>query len=396
MISVYDHEITKKGCNCKIFFLVLLGSLPTHKNHFQLETSKGVQRIGKIRIKDIAEIANVSIGTVDRVIHNRGEVSDSTRARVKKILEDYNYSPDVIASSLALKREIRLAVVMPRFVNDHVFWKLPQDGINKAVEELGHFNMSVESHYFDQDQVSDFVRLTSSLPWERYHGVLFAPVFQKESVSFVEKCHQLNVPVVLFNSMLEGTTASSYVGQDAFQSGYVAAKLINYGMEPRRDVAIVNISSRSDHYTHITNREKGFRSYFEEHSGRIEHLVTLNLNGQDDRRLFSNLQETFDAFNIAGLFVTNSRVYKVADFLAGRGLMNIRLVGYDLLPESVDFLQREYIDFLLSQQPEVQSYKGLNTLFYLVAFSRKPPEKQMMPIDIITRENLKYYLTQTT
>ncbi len=29
----------------------------------------------KVRIKDIAEIANVSIGTVDRVIHNRGEVS---------------------------------------------------------------------------------------------------------------------------------------------------------------------------------------------------------------------------------------------------------------------------------------------------------------------------------
>jgi LacI family transcriptional regulator len=374
----------------------LSGSLPTRKNHFHLEVSKGVQRIGRIRIKDIAEIANVSIGTVDRVIHNRGEVSDATRSRVKKILEDYNYSPDVAASSLALKREIRLAVVMPRFVNDHVFWKLPQSGISKAVEDLGHFNMSVDSHYFDQDQVSDFVRLTSSLPWERYHGVLFAPVFKEESVSFVKKCEQMNVPVILFNSMLEGTAASSYVGQDAFQSGYVAAKLINYGMEPRRDVAIVNISSRSDHYTHVTSREQGFRSYFEEHSGRIENLVTLNLNGQDDMRLFSSLQEAFDAFNIAGLFVTNSRVYKVADFLAVRGFMNIRLVGYDLLPESIDFLKREYIDFLISQQPEIQAYKGLNALFYLAAFSRKPAERQMMPIDIITRENLKYYVTQTT
>ena len=82
--------------------------------------------MGKVRIKDIAEIANVSIGTVDRVIHNRGEVSPATREKIRKLLDEYNYKPDMIASSLALKREIRLAVVMPGPVNDHAFWELPQ------------------------------------------------------------------------------------------------------------------------------------------------------------------------------------------------------------------------------------------------------------------------------
>ena len=98
--------------------------------------------MGKIRIKDIAEIANVSIGTVDRVIHNRGEVSHSTQERIRKLLEEHNYKPDIIASSLALKRQINLAVVMPGLVNDHAFWKLPQLGVQRALDELSNYNIN--------------------------------------------------------------------------------------------------------------------------------------------------------------------------------------------------------------------------------------------------------------
>ena len=60
-----------------------------------------INEMAKVRIKDIAEIANVSIGTVDRVIHKRGEVSLATRERIQKLLTEYNYTPDIIASSLA-------------------------------------------------------------------------------------------------------------------------------------------------------------------------------------------------------------------------------------------------------------------------------------------------------
>jgi LacI family transcriptional regulator len=388
---VYEHEITKKGGIYKIFFIVLLGDYLFQKKRISLEVSKRDQRLGRIRIKDIAEIANVSIGTVDRVLHNRGEVSEATRQKVKRLLEEYNYKPDMIASSLALKREIRLAVVMPGVVNDHVFWKLPQSGIDRAVNELAHFNMSVERHYFSQDDASDFDRMTSRFPYEEFHGVLFAPVFQKESQAFLKRCEHHGIPVVLFNSLIESAAVRSYVGQDAFQSGYVAAKLINYGMEPRRDVAIINMATRSDQAAHIIRREKGFRTYFEEHSDRLSRLLTIQMNGAEDQVVSRKLSNTLEKYDISGLFVTNSRVYSVAEFLAGQGLMNIRLVGYDLLPESIGYLQRDYIDFLISQKPEEQSFRGLNSLFYLVAFNRAPEERQMLPIDIITRENLKYY-----
>ena len=365
-----------------------------HECPLSLFAAMTAQRMGKIRIKDIAQIANVSIGTVDRVIHNRGEVSEATRERIKKLLDQYNYTPDVIASSLALKKQITLGVVMPRLVNEHVFWKLPQAGVQRALTELGHYNLSVESFYFDQFDAGDFTRMVETFPFGKIQGVLFAPVFQQESVAFIKRCSEEQIPLVLFNSLLEEQSVSSYVGQDAFQSGYVSAKLINYGMEPRRDVAIVNMSTRKEHYAHIISREKGFRTFFEERKDRLDLLVTIDLNGVEEQYLNNRLEEAFRQYDIAGLFVTNSRVYRVAEFLARKGMMNVRLVGYDLLPASIEYLKRDYIDFLISQKPEEQAFRGLHSLFYLVAFNRAPEERQLMPIDIITRENLTYYQTQ--
>lgn len=347
--------------------------------------------MGKIRIKDIAQIANVSIGTVDRVIHKRGEVSSATREKIRKLLEEYNYKPDMIASSLALKREIRLAVVMPGSVNGHAFWELPGKGVDRAVEELSGHHISVDTYHFDQFERNDFVNCMKNFPFQDVHGVLFAPVFHEDSVAFVKRCESEGVPVVLFNSLLEEAPYSSFVGQDAYHSGYVAAKLINFGLEHRRDVAVINMSARTDHYAHITYREKGFRNYFELHSDRLDNLFSIDLNGVDDKRLIKKLDETFEKHEIGGLFVTNSRVYKVAEYLAARGSMGVRLVGYDLLPDSVAYLKRDYIDFLISQKPEEQAFKGLISLFNLVAFHREQKRKQFMPIDIITRENLHYY-----
>jgi LacI family transcriptional regulator len=347
--------------------------------------------MGKVRIKDIAEIARVSIGTVDRVIHNRGDVSPATRDRISKLLEEYHYEPDLIASSLALKRQVRLAAFMPGTVNEHAFWELPRLGINRALIDISSDRVSVATISFDQFDRDDFIRKAREFPFGDVDGVLFAPVFNDESVAFIGKCHAEGVPVVLINSMLEVPGVRSFVGQDAFHSGYVGAKLINLGLEHRRDVAIVNMSARKDHYAHIINREKGFRTYFEEHSDRLDHLLTLDLNGKDDGVLRKRMDELFAAYDIGGLFVTNSRVYKVAEYLERRGSMSVRLVGYDLLPASVEYLKRDYIDFLISQKPEEQAFRGLLTLFNLVAFNREPESRQLMPIDIITRENLVYY-----
>jgi len=347
--------------------------------------------MGRVRIKDIAEIANVSIGTVDRVIHNRPEVSPSTREKIQKLLHEFNYKPDIAARSLALKREIHLAVVMPKVVHDHTFWELPQQGVQRALDELDHDQVLIHRFEFDQMDRDEFSRLVDQFPYDKVEGVLFAPVFEEESLTFLERCDGKNLPVVLFNSLLDSPFVSSYVGQDAYHSGLVAAQLIAYGLEAEGDVAIVNMSARKDLYAHIINREQGFRDYFSGLPDKGRQLISIDLNGADDLLLRKELDRICGSFQIAGFFVTNSRVHKVARFLADTGRQHVRLVGYDLLPENIQFLKQDRIDFLLSQKPEEQAYKGLTSLFNLVVFNREPEEKQWLPIDIITRENLAYY-----
>ncbi|MFC2512511.1 MAG: LacI family DNA-binding transcriptional regulator, partial [Prevotella denticola] len=58
----------------------------------------------KIRIKDIAERAGVSVGTVDRVLHKRPNVSAAALKRVEKVLKEMDYQPNVYASALAYNK----------------------------------------------------------------------------------------------------------------------------------------------------------------------------------------------------------------------------------------------------------------------------------------------------
>jgi LacI family transcriptional regulator len=64
-------------------------------------------------IKEIARMAGVSAGTVDRVLHNRGSVSADKEEKVRKILEQIDFTPNPIAQSLKMNQRHNLVVLMP-------------------------------------------------------------------------------------------------------------------------------------------------------------------------------------------------------------------------------------------------------------------------------------------
>ena len=66
-------------------------------------------------IFDVARLAGVSRGTVDRVVYGRGRVSEETRQKVAKAIAELGYSPNPNASSLANRKEYRFACLIPQF-----------------------------------------------------------------------------------------------------------------------------------------------------------------------------------------------------------------------------------------------------------------------------------------
>ena len=81
----------------------------------------------KIRIKDIAERAGVSVGTVDRVLHDRPNVSKPAREKVERALKEMNYQPNVYASALAYNRTYKFALLIPKHESE-AYWEEVEQG----------------------------------------------------------------------------------------------------------------------------------------------------------------------------------------------------------------------------------------------------------------------------
>jgi len=349
----------------------------------------------KVRIKDIAEKAKVSIGTVDRVIHSRGEVSPETRERILQIINDMQYKPDILARTLKSKKNFKVAVIIPEGKGGNEFWKSPLKGIEEAVEEILPFELQVHYHLFDQFKKESFVEKSSQLLVDQPNGVLLAPVFYRETYSFLSQLRELNIPFILINSNINHPGKQCFIGQDSTQSGQVAAHLMSYGLDSTGDVIIINIASERDNYNHIKNREEGFKEFFsqKEKLSTIP-LVRENIYSSDKHDLFKRLEKILiNGRKTSGIFVTNSRVYAVAEFLENNRLNNLKLIGYDLIDPNIEYLQKGIIDFLISQKPEEQGYAGIMSLFNLLVMDKTPEPETFIPIDIITTENLKYYLS---
>jgi LacI family transcriptional regulator len=347
----------------------------------------------KVRIKDIADRAGVSTGTVDRVLHNRGEVSDKTRKRVVGILEKSHYEPDILARTLASRNPLKVAVLIPFHSPENWFWKKPLSGIYDACSELNHFKIEIKEFLYDQFRKQDFIEKTSEVLDYFPDAVIAAPVYLQETIDFFSDCEKSGIPFISVNDNINHPGQLTYVGQDSRSSSRVAAKLIDFAVPEDSRILVVSIAMDKDNYSHILRREEGFREYWVNGSKTqgIE-IIPLSLAKDSYPYIKRALTEAFQKHDrIAGIFVTNSRVYQVAKYLQNTSREDVSLVGYDLINPNIKYLNNGVIDFLISQKPHEQGYKALVAVFNKLKMNKKPLPEQLIPIDIICKENLCCY-----
>ena len=344
-----------------------------------------------IKIKDIARIANVSVGTVDRVLHNRSDVSDKTREKVLKIIDKLGYKTNIIAKMLASKSQIVFSILIPKKDEYSSYWQKPLSGIEKAEEELATFGIEIKKYFFSFSDTNSFKEQVSLLLKEKPNAVVFAPIFKEESLVLVKTMDLHNIPYILLDSNLEEENNSiAYIGHDSFQSGVVAAKLIHTRIAPTDNVLLLNLVLNTKDLNHLSERSNGFRSFFTEQkkSGAI---VELNIHDLDDDIIDKKLTQTFrDISNIKAIYATNSRVHLIAKYLEKHYLdQKIVLVGYDLIDKNITYLKTDTIDYLISQNSVEQGYRSVMHLFKHVVLKENIEKITYMPIHIIIKENLK-------
>jgi LacI family transcriptional regulator len=347
---------------------------------------KDIQLTG---VKEIARRANISIGTVDRVLHNRSGVSAKTRDKIKQIIKDIDYHPNLLGRRLASNKVTHLIALIPKASEETSFWEAPLKGIEQAESEIKQYNVKIEKYFFDQNDKDSFLKQAEKIVKKKADGILLAPSFIEESINFTNRCRKLNIPYVFIDSDIPDQPSLSYIGPDLYHSGYLAGNLIHYLIGTRDKILIVNISTEIENHHHLLRKEEGFRRYFKEHKmpNRIEKIDIRKISYNSVKKYLDKVLVEQD---IKVIFVTNSKVSLVAQYLKQEN-KNMMLLGYDFIKENIGYLEEDVINFLICQKPGEQAYKGIMALYKHIVLKHPVEEHTFMPIDIIMKANYSFY-----
>ncbi len=352
-----------------------------------------MERTKKITIQDVAKYANVSVGTIDRVIHNRGKVSPEKKQKVEDAIKKLNFNPNLLARTLALGNQFLICTLSPLAPSPKHYWSMPKKGIDQAAAMYKDFGIVVESFFYNLFDESSFVEQTNKILELSPNGVILAPLFLQESTLFVDKLEKQNIPYVLIDADIPGHESLAYIGPDVKRSAYIAGKLLNSVIKGDSDILILNMVKGFENASALNRIEKGFREYFTEN--RLKNKIrihTLTINSTDRGTVFRELTKFYIKTPlIKGVFVTNSKAYLISDFHLLHEL-DIRVVGYDLVEENIEHLNKGGIDYIISQSPLQQGVRAVQMLFELFIYKNEPKKVQHIPLDIIIRENVDFYI----
>lgn len=347
----------------------------------------------KIRIKDIARLAGVSEGTVDRVLHNRGDVSEKSKEAVKRVLDEMNYTPNLFARSLASKKQYRFVSLIPLFKHED-YWESVDKGFDLAANDFIHYNVVIEKKYFNQFDVNSFIDISNKILESEPDAVFFAPIFRNESTAFSVALTEKNIPFSFVDSMIPETGFLTYYGQNSFQSGYLAARLLLSTLPENSQVMIIRTKRKGSVSNQTLYRYQGFMQYMENAGLDSKYeLINVELNPEDDTANSQQLSEVLaNNSRIAAAITFNSKVYRLADHLENLHRADIRLIGYDLLTMNVRFLEKGIINCLIAQRPDKQSYFTVRDMCRELIFHQEIRKINYVPIDVLFRENIGDYL----
>lgn len=345
----------------------------------------------RIRIKDIAHLANVSVGTVDRVIHGRSGVSEASKKRVEEILKQLDYQPNMYASALASNKKYSFICLLPQHLEGE-YWTAIETGIYEAITTYSDFNTSVKINYYDPYDYHSFVSASKAILAEEPDGVMVAPTAPQYTKGFTTQLKMLDIPYIFIDSKIEDTPPLAFFGQNSRQSGYFAARMLMLLAREEKEIVIFKkIHEGIVGSNQQESREIGFKQYMEEHHPSCK-ILELDLHAErndEDNEMLDDFFRTHPNVNTGITF--NSKVYIIGEYMQTRKKENFNLIGYDLLERNVSCLKEGSISFLIAQQPELQGFNGIKALCDHLIFKKDVTRINYMPIDLLTAETIEYY-----
>jgi LacI family transcriptional regulator len=345
----------------------------------------------KIRIKDIAEMAGVSPGTVDRILHGRGNVSEPARIAVEHILQKVNYKPNIHITGLSLKRKYKVVITTPGLMADE-YWESIHLGIEHALEEFENIRIECVIMTYNQYDIYSCRDVYDEIAGMDSDAVIIGTTFKEETARLSKRLDEKEIPYVFVDSTVENTSPLAFFTSDHYICGYLIAKLITSIIPEGSDIGMLQAVRVGDESANTSIlRKSGFTDYLAQ-KNIVNMVHKIPFTAMDPVRYDAQLDQFFsEGHTIGGVVVLNSRGGILADYFYRKGIRDIRLVCVDLTTPNVWGLRNGFVDFLIGQEPEHQGFLAMKTLITYLIYRKPVKVQNYVRLDILTRETIEYY-----
>lgn len=337
-------------------------------------------------IKEIAKIANVSRGTVDRALNDRPGVNEDVARRIKEIAKNLGYRPNLVAKALASHHhQMTIGVVINSEGNP--FFDDVLSGIREAYHEISDFGFNLEIRTMRGYDAVRQAELINELAESGINALAVTPVSDPNIKKTLNGLIHSGIPVVCFNLDLEGVDYLAYVGCDYYKSGQTLGAMIGHITGGKAHLGIVACSSNLEgHRQRINGCCNVLMNGFPNSSilQVIEAEDNEEISYQKTRDMLQT-QDTLNAlcFNAGGVQGGLQAVYE----LGFEKKLNI--FTFDLTPKVIEGIQIGTVQATIDQQPHFQGYQSIRILFNALLNEIYPANKKIYTkLNIILKYNL--------
>jgi len=327
-------------------------------------------------IKMIAERAGVSIGTVDRVLHDRPYVKAEVKERILKVMEELDYRPNRMASALATSNTPRkLAVIQP--VWRGYLREAIGNGVTRFLGEHLDYNVSVKVWEYPQEDKEMCLRYIREAVSEGAQAIALCPTDCQEIRNLVAQLADQKIPVITFNSDIPGSARLCYVGEDARRAGRIAGEIAFKFLRPDDHPLLIYAGSS---YVGHKARIDGFMERLSELGFPMENCnVAATHNDYEETYVAVRAALQEDPF-LSYIYMANRSVPACVKAIEDAGRAGrVRILSHDCSPEISRFLQEGKVDFTIDQDFSYQTHQSLTLLLRCLSEHKLPEQDAYCP-----------------
>ena len=330
--------------------------------------------------QQIAEMAGVSRGTVDRALHNRGRVNPEVAARILQIAKDMGYKPNMIGQALVRTRQALSLGLILQSAETSTMQDVSR-GAAVSAEELRSSGVELLTREIQGLDAGKVLEAIDELVGLGVRGLAIAPNNAPELVERINELHHQGIPVVTLNSDAPGSRRLCFIGMDNYRAGQTAAVLARQ-MLPGGG-KIFTLTGHLNNTAHSC-RVNGFFEALEAEED-LELLPFQPCFDRDDyaHEITQHILRTHP--DLGCIYVTANGQQGVCQAIQEEGRKGaVRVIAYDLNAPNRQLLRDGSLSFAIDQAAFEQGVRPPMVLFDLL-FQEKPPQKEFLYTDILIR-----------